>query len=241
MSGFIVTFVHSAIAPAAAALAGGRDARRLLGRPSASVTLAAAVHVAALGVILVLQARVPIEPPGIEIRVWPSPPPAVLIQEPPSEHRSPHGPDGPGTPVPKPDEPPPTIPNALPGDVGPVRPVAPNRQEGPPSGRGDLDATPAAVALDGEPSVYEEPPTVTHAPDPEYPSAARGAGIEGKVILEALVGTDGRVRQVRVREGNPMLADAAREAVLRWRFRPARWNQKPVAAWVAIPVVFRLR
>jgi protein TonB len=45
---------------------------------------------------------------------------------------------------------------------------------------------------------------------------------------------------VREREGNPILVEAASKAIRTWRFRPALWNGKPVAAWVAIPVVFRL-
>jgi len=54
------------------------------------------------------------------------------------------------------------------------------------------------------------------------------------------VGRDGLVREVDVKEGNPMLAGAAKEAVLAWRFKAATWRGQAVAAWVAIPVVFRI-
>ena len=62
----------------------------------------------------------------------------------------------------------------------------------------------------------------------------------GKVVLEALVTWEGRVREVRIREGDPMLAAPAAKTVKTWRFRPARWQGRAVSCWVSIPIVFRL-
>ena len=78
------------------------------------------------------------------------------------------------------------------------------------------------------------------APEPHYPEIEREAGIEGRVVIVALVARDGRVLQARIQEGERGLADEALKAVRVWKFRPARWNGKAVAAWVAIPVHFRL-
>ena len=83
-----------------------------------------------------------------------------------------------------------------------------------------------------------------HAPAPDYPRAVARAGIEGTVLLEVLVGTDGRPLDVTVREssGNRRLDAAARDQVLQqWRFRPATRNGQPVRAIGLVPVDFRLR
>ncbi len=75
---------------------------------------------------------------------------------------------------------------------------------------------------------------------PDYPDAAREAGVDGTVIVMALVGRDGTVRDVRIRKSIPKLDTAAMQSVLRWKFRPATRRGKPVAVWVAVPVRFSL-
>lgn len=87
--------------------------------------------------------------------------------------------------------------------------------------------------------VEELPEAVTRVP-PSYPDLAREAGVDGTVLVQALVGKDGRVRDVRVVKSIPMLDDAARAAVRQWVFKPALSNNKPVAVWVAVPVKFSL-
>ncbi len=81
-------------------------------------------------------------------------------------------------------------------------------------------------------------------PAPRYPELARRLGQEGTVLLRVLVGTDGRASQVETAEtpGFPLLDDAARAAVLRWRFRPARSAAGvAVSSTLEIPIVFRLK
>jgi TonB family protein len=75
---------------------------------------------------------------------------------------------------------------------------------------------------------------------PVYPQLAREAGVEGKVLVQALVGVDGIVKDTRVVSGAPMLKDAAEQAVRQYRFKPALEKGSPVACWVAIPVAFSL-
>ena len=89
--------------------------------------------------------------------------------------------------------------------------------------------------------VYVEvlPEAITRVP-PNYPEAARHAAVEGTVMLQALIGKDGRVRAVRVRNSIPMLDDAAMAAVRQWVFKPALSNGQPVAVWVGVPVTFTL-
>jgi protein TonB len=75
---------------------------------------------------------------------------------------------------------------------------------------------------------------------PAYPEMARLAGIEGTVVVQVLVGKDGRVQRTKVVEGPVQLRDAAVAAALTAIFRPASMNNRPVAVWVAIPLRFTL-
>ena len=63
---------------------------------------------------------------------------------------------------------------------------------------------------------------------PKYPPEAGRARIEGTVVLMAVIGKDGTVRDVRVQSGLPLLAQAAIEAVKQWRYRPYLLNGEPV-------------
>jgi protein TonB len=111
----------------------------------------------------------------------------------------------------------------------------------PPNGR---EASPPGAPTEDSPlGVYrpvDELPVPVFAPKPEYPGWAREAGVTGRVLLNVLVGTDGRVRRVVIDRDENGLGGAAREALLTWVFRPARMNGAAVATWVAVPVVFRL-
>jgi protein TonB len=89
-------------------------------------------------------------------------------------------------------------------------------------------------------AVVDEAPQVIARVTPEYPLFAREAGLEGRVVLHVLVGVDGAVRRIRVVEGSEVFLESARTAVMRWRFRPARVDRRPVPIWVEIPIRFRL-
>jgi TonB family protein len=86
------------------------------------------------------------------------------------------------------------------------------------------------------------PPIRTRMVSPDYPSVARAAELEGDVVLRAIVGPDGRVRDVEVLQAvHPVLDEAARKAVLRYEYRPGRRNGIAESAIVRITVSFRLR
>lgn len=72
-----------------------------------------------------------------------------------------------------------------------------------------------------------------------YPPAARAAGLQGSVVVEFTVGTDGTVSNVTVIEGNPVLARAAVDAVSRWRYRPYMLNGSPIASTMRVTINFR--
>jgi TonB family protein len=76
--------------------------------------------------------------------------------------------------------------------------------------------------------------------EPTYPEEARIRHIEGPVVLNALVGTDGAVRELNVVSGDPLLAKAAVDAVRQWRFQPHRENRRLVEFENRITVNFAL-
>lgn len=80
-------------------------------------------------------------------------------------------------------------------------------------------------------AVEEQPELVTDSA-PEYPEAARQAGIEGVVTIRALVGKDGRVEKVEILKGPGELQDAAAKAALGMVFKPAKQNDMAVKCWV---------
>jgi protein TonB len=84
------------------------------------------------------------------------------------------------------------------------------------------------------------PQKVTDAA-PVYPQLARLAHVEGVVILEAVIGDDGAVRDVRVLRSIPLLDEAAEEAVRQWRFTPTLLNGEPVPVVMTVTVAFKLR
>lgn len=77
---------------------------------------------------------------------------------------------------------------------------------------------------------------------PDYPERARREGKEGRVLLQVLVDAEGRSKVVEVdtSSGSEVLDQAARDAIRRWRFSPARQGERAVESWVKIPIEFRL-
>ncbi|MDI6809625.1 MAG: energy transducer TonB [Candidatus Eisenbacteria bacterium] len=86
----------------------------------------------------------------------------------------------------------------------------------------------------------EEVPQMIVGPQPIYPDMAREAQLEGQVIVNALIGKDGKVRSVIIVKSIPMLDDAAKQAVMKTLWKPAFNNNRPVAVWVAVPIRFTL-
>jgi TonB family protein len=84
-------------------------------------------------------------------------------------------------------------------------------------------------------------PRLLERVEPKYPALAEVARIEGDVVLRAILGEDGRVREVTVLEGHGLLAQPAREAVGQWVYEPTYLNDRPVPVQLDITVKFRLR
>ena len=75
-------------------------------------------------------------------------------------------------------------------------------------------------------------------PMPAYPELARSRSIFGTVRMNALVDEHGAVKNVTVVSGDPMLATAAKQAVLQWKYKPATLNGQPIATNATIQIVF---
>jgi periplasmic protein TonB len=77
-------------------------------------------------------------------------------------------------------------------------------------------------------------------PNPVYPPLARQARIQGKVQLHAIIDKDGRVGELQVVSGHPLLVKAALDAVQNWRYQPTILNGEPVEVDTTIDVNFVL-
>ena len=75
---------------------------------------------------------------------------------------------------------------------------------------------------------------------PVYPETAKIDGIEGPVVMQAIISTDGTVKRVHVLQGDSHLRSAAVEAVYKWRYRPYLLNGRPVDVATTITVDFDL-
>ncbi len=77
---------------------------------------------------------------------------------------------------------------------------------------------------------------------PAYPASAKSAGIQGTVILHAVIGMDGKPLSLRVMnsQADPELARAAVESVSQWRYRSTLLNGEPIEVDTTIMVNFSL-
>jgi protein TonB len=79
-----------------------------------------------------------------------------------------------------------------------------------------------------------------YQPQPLYPILARQTGIQGTVVLHAVVDDGGNVSELQVISGHPLLVQAALYAVKQWRYQPTLLNGEPVEVDTTITVSFVL-
>jgi periplasmic protein TonB len=80
-----------------------------------------------------------------------------------------------------------------------------------------------------------------HRVDPVYPAIARTTGVQGTVLVRALISRDGRIEQAQVASGSPLLSPAALEAIRQWKYRPYVLNGSPIEVETEITVSFVLQ
>ena len=76
--------------------------------------------------------------------------------------------------------------------------------------------------------------------EPNYPPTAKTHGIEGIVVLDAVIDREGAIKDLSSRTGHPWLAESALETVRHWRYRPTTVNGIPVEVQTEIQVTFTL-
>jgi TonB family protein len=78
-----------------------------------------------------------------------------------------------------------------------------------------------------------------HRVDPEYPAAARSGELQGVIVLNVVIGTDGSVVQIRPLNGPEVLSHAAVEALRWWKFQPYRVSGQAVEVETTVAVEFK--
>jgi protein TonB len=86
-----------------------------------------------------------------------------------------------------------------------------------------------------------KPPEKIRDVAPIYPPIAQAARAQGVVIVEAVIGTDGRVQDARILRSAPLLDEAALAAVRQWIYTPTRLNGQPVSVVMTVTVRFQLQ
>jgi protein TonB len=71
-----------------------------------------------------------------------------------------------------------------------------------------------------------------------YPPIAKQAHVQGVVVLHAIIGKDGRIKNLNVISGNAMLTQAAVDAVSNWRYKPYLLNGEPTEVDTTVTVNF---
>jgi periplasmic protein TonB len=125
-------------------------------------------------------------------------------------------------------------------DAVPTRPAAVK----PPEPQPKSDATERSTERSTEPRRIRtssiELARVVHRVEPVYPPVAKLAHVSGTVELTGVIGTDGRIRELKALSGNPLLVKAAIDAVSQWIYAPPILNGERVEVIAPVTVNFRL-
>ncbi len=119
-------------------------------------------------------------------------------------------------------------------------------KEAPPSMTG-ANPNPGTGTLSGIFSAFlptggrvKEPQLISKSA-PNYPDMAKQTQIEGEVTVKAVIDITGKLTNMKVVSGSPMLQQAALDSLRTWKYEPALLNDKPVPVQTSITVKFRLR
>jgi TonB family protein len=136
---------------------------------------------------------------------------------------------------------------------GVISPVESKRRDSTAPPAGSQPSSPAGTLRPGELTASPQPrplrvgrdieaqPRKIFSVNPVYPADAMAAKVQGIVLLDATIGTDGLVKGLRLVQSVPLLDQAAMDAVNLWRFEPALLNGEPVEVVVTITINFTLR
>ena len=80
-----------------------------------------------------------------------------------------------------------------------------------------------------------------HKVEPVYPPLAKQNRIQGNVVLEGIIGLNGKIHNIKVVSGHPLLTQSAIDAVKQWIYEPATLNNEPIEVKTTITVKFVLK
>ena len=203
-----------------------------------AMTAAIAINLAAVGAVMLAKNGYVVVPPGAIpiIDIYTPPPPDPV--RPPDTPRA----KTPERPV---YTPPPKVPSGGTTEGTRIEGTTDFPTDAGTGGTGDGDAV---VIPKVEPTPVPVPtdpvPLASSIRDfqPPYPPQLLRTGIEGKAVVRVLIGTDGRVKQVAIISADdPLFADATeRQALRKWRFRPATRDGQATEAWKQMTVKFEI-
>jgi protein TonB len=98
-----------------------------------------------------------------------------------------------------------------------------------------------ANAAEHEPLSPVTAPALRQTIDATYPLLGHHTSVQGSVVLQAVVGTDGTIEDLRIVSGPAILTAAAQQAVRQWRFKPYLQNGQPVETKARITVNFSIK
>jgi TonB family protein len=125
-------------------------------------------------------------------------------------------------------------------DMQPGSPALPETSPLPASESAMSDSGPLTDASERVQVSTDSSQVLTHRVRPEYPLLARQMKVQGSVLLDAMIGKDGGIQDLHVVQGPTILADAAREAVRQWRFKPYLQDGQAVETQAHITVNFMI-
>ena len=108
--------------------------------------------------------------------------------------------------------------------------------EAPPVPQPSVEKTRSPVPVGGN----VQPPKIIYRENPDYPTLAHQAGIQGEVIIAAVIDSRGNVVDMKVVSGPPLLYIAAMKALAKWKFEPTYLNGEPVPIKWNVSVKFRI-
>jgi periplasmic protein TonB len=128
------------------------------------------------------------------------------------------------------------LPPATSGSAADTQVAMPSREADPPMGDRAGSTAPEKLLPPRFDAAYLD------NPKPQYPRLARRLGEHGTVLLNVYVDANGLPEKIELHasSGSPRLDQAARETVSRWKFIPARQGERPVGAWMVVPIRFVL-
>jgi protein TonB len=149
-----------------------------------------------------------------------------------------------------------TAPTLIPKNVAMVKDEAPviytNNNEGVSGGTGNVlggligsgpagpppppSTTPQRIRVGGN----VEAASLINKVSPDYPPIAKTAHVSGTVMLHAIIGKDGGIRELQYVSGPPLLMKSAMDAVKEWRYKPTMLNGEAVEVDTTIDVIFSL-